>query len=184
MPAWGWVVVVVVALALIGVAAWAAWQRQRRQRLRERFGPEYERAVEGEEDRRRAEAELAERERRRESLEIRPLDPAAADRYLVEWREIQASFVDRPVEAVRDADRVITDVMRDRGYPMDSFDQRAADISVDHPGVVDDYRSAHAVSVASDRGNASTEDLRRAMVHYRSLFDALLVEERPPEEAG
>jgi hypothetical protein len=129
-------------------------------------------ATEG--DRRSGEAELTDRVKRREELDIHPLAPAAAQRYREEWRDVQARFVDSPGAALTDADRLVTAVMGERGYPMDAFDQRAADISVDHPGVVDDYRSAHAVSLANDEGRASTEDLRRAMVGYRSLFEQML----------
>ena len=103
-----------------------------------------------------------------------PLDDAARDRYLDEWRDVQTRFVDEPSSALGDADRLVTRVMQDRGYPMDKFEQRAADISVDHPHVVEHYRAAHAVSVASDRDEASTEDLRQGVVHYRALFEELL----------
>jgi hypothetical protein len=131
--------------------------------------------------RRRAESELAERERRREYLEIVPLEPAARERYAEAWRDTQARFVDSPEQAIREADHLVTEVMRERGYPMEDFDQRAADVSVDHPNVTENYRAAHATSLANDQGEASTEDLRQAMVHYRALFVELL--EQPGEEA-
>lgn len=183
MPVWGWVVLAVVVIA-VALAAWLGWQRQRSRGLRERFGPEYDRTLGERDDRRQAEAELAAREKRHAGFEIRPLDAEARERYANEWRDTQAAFVDRPVEAVRRADGLVSELMRERGYPVEDFDQRAADISVDHPDVVDNYRSAHAISLASDRNEANTEDLRKSMVHYRSLFDELLVEEeRRPEEA-
>jgi hypothetical protein len=161
------VVVVVVALLVVLVRA------RRTARLRKRFGPEYDRAA-ASGGRGAAEDELEVRRRRRERLEIVALDTAARDRYLSEWRLVQARFVDSPGDATRAADRLISEVMGERGYPVEDFEQRAADISVDHPQVVDDYRAAHAVAEASERFQATTEDLRRALVHYRSLFEDLL----------
>jgi hypothetical protein len=162
------VAVVVVALLVVLVRA------RRTARLRRRFGPEYDRAVAASGGRGAAEFELEARRRRRERLEIVALDTAARDRYLREWRLVQARFVDSPGDATRAADRLISEVMRERGYPVEDFEQRAADISVDHPQVVDDYRAAHAVARASERFQVTTEDLRRALVHYRSLFEDLL----------
>jgi hypothetical protein len=164
------IVIVVIVLAL----AWFLMRRQRTDRLRKQFGPEYERAVSESGSRQAAEAELEDRRTRREKLEIVPLEPAARDRYLEQWRLVQAQFVDSPTEATRAADRLINEVMRDRGYPVEDFEQRAADISVDHPQVVDDYRAAHAVAEVNERSEAGTEDLRQALVHYRSLFEELL----------
>jgi hypothetical protein len=164
------IVIVVIVLAL----AWFLMRRQRTARLRKQFGPEYERAVSESGSRQAAEAELEDRRARREKLEIVALEPAARDRYLEQWRLVQAQFVDSPTEATRAADRLINEVMRDRGYPVEDFEQRAADVSVDHPQVVDDYRAAHAVAEANERSEASTEDLRQALVHYRSLFEELL----------
>ena len=146
------------------------------------FGPEYDRTVEEAGDRRAAETELRERTERRAGFDVVPLEPEARTRYVEAWRNTQAQFVDEPVEATREADRLITSVMRDRGYPVDDFEQRAADISVDHPQVVDDYRAAHAIAAANDRSEASTEDLRQALVHYRSLFEELL-EDRHPDRS-
>jgi hypothetical protein len=114
-------------------------------------------------------------------MEIVALEPAARQRYAEAWRDTQARFVDSPEQAIREADHLVTEVMRERGYPMEDFDQRAADVSVDHPNVVENYRAAHATSLANDQGRASTEDLRQAMVHYRALFVELL--EQPEEEA-
>ena len=174
----GLLIAILVVLVLLALLAVVAGRQRGRRKLQDRFGPEYDRTVEQTGDRRAAETELREREQRRERLEIVPLDPAARDRYIEAWRTTQARFVDEPVEATREADRLITSVMRDRGYPIEDFEQRAADISVDHPQVVDDYRAAHAIAVANDRGQANTEDLRQALVHYRSLFEELL-EDRP-----
>lgn len=164
-------IVIVVAVVVIAALLWFAVGR-RRARLRQTFGPEYDRTVGERGSKRAAEAELRERLERRERLRIVPLDSAARDRYLDAWHRTQARFVDQPTAAVHEADRLISEVMRERGYPVEDFEQRAADISVDHPQVVDDYRTAHAI--ASEDAGAGTEDLRQAMVHYRSLFEELL----------
>ncbi len=187
------VIAIVVVVLLLALLAFFAGRQRRSRRLQDKFGPEYDRTVEQAGDRRAAEAELRERTERRAELNIVPLEPEARSRYIEAWRNTQAQFVDEPVEATREADRLITSVMRDRGYPVDDFEQRAADISVDHPQVVDDYRAAHAIAAANDRSEASTEDLRQALVHYRSLFEELLEvgprgdarpdEPRPGEEA-
>jgi len=176
------VAIIVVAIAVVVIAA-VVWflVGRRRTRLRRTFGPEYEHTVEEAGSRRAAEAELQDRLTRHERLEIAPLDPAARDRYLEAWHQAQAQFVEQPAEATQAAGRLITAVMRDRGYPVDNFEQRAADVSVDHPQVVDDYRAAHAIAV-KDAG-AGTEDLRQAMVHYRSLFEELLEVGQPNGEA-
>jgi hypothetical protein len=176
MPAWAWVLIVVAALAIIAVVTVKALRDHRSKTLRERFGPEYDRTLEGGESKKDAEAELAARAERRDKLEIRPLPTAARDRYLGEWQGVQARFVDDPDGAVRDADMLIQSVMRDRGYPMDDFEQRAADVSVDHPQVVENYRQGHKLARASALGEGTTEDLRQAMQHYRSLFDELVEE--------
>ena len=175
----GLLVAIVVVIILLALLAFFAGRQRRSRRLQDKFGPEYDRTVEQAGDRRAAEAELRERAERRAELNIVPLEPEARTRYIEAWRNTQAQFVDEPVEATREADRLITSVMRDRGYPVDDFEQRAADISVDHPQVVDDYRAAHAIAAANDRAEASTEDLRQALVHYRSLFEELL-EDRDP----
>jgi len=176
MPAWGWILIV---LAVIVVAAviWAVLRRRRTGGLRQTFGPEYDRTVKENDSRRRAESELAARRDRREELDIRPLTPAARARYEDRWRQIQMAFVDDPSGALGDADGAVILVMRERGYPMDDFDQRASDLSVDHPDVVQNYRAAHGIAMANDQGQAGTEDLRQAMVHYRSLFENLLGDE-------
>jgi hypothetical protein len=177
----GLVVAILVVIVLLALLAFFAGRQRRSRRLQESFGPEYDRTVEQAGDRRAAESELLERTERRQSFDIVPLEPEARARYLEAWRNTQAQFVDEPAEATREADRLITSVMRDRGYPVDDFEQRAADISVDHPQVVDDYRAAHAIAARNDRSEATTEDLRQALVHYRSLFEELL-EDQPAEE--
>jgi hypothetical protein len=177
VPTWAWIVIGVgAAVVLIAViaAALAARQRARTTRLRERFGPEYDRALDSRDDRKEAEAELRQRIDRREELDIRPLTPVARERYLSSWRDIQAQFVDSPQAAIAGADALIIAVMRERGYPVEDFDQRAADVSVDHPQVVENYRTAHDIAGRSSREEASTEDLRQAMQHYRALFEDVL----------
>lgn len=174
MPVWAWVVIgVAVAVLLCLLVAVVVWQR-RRTGLRRRFGPEYERTVARRGDRRQAEAELAAREHRREKLLIRPLSREACEQYAAEWRAVQARFVDAPAAAVADADGLITEVMDERGYPMREFEARAADLSVDHPETVENYRFAHAIASSNAEERASTEDLRKAMQHYRALFEELL----------
>ena len=182
MPDWVWIVIVVVAVALLVLALWALAARRRRERLQGRFGPEYDRAVAEQGSRREAEADLARREEKRARLDIVPLAPEARERYSRSWQELQNRFVDEPSGTLVDADQLVTDVMRERGYPMDEFDQRVADISVDHPDVVEHYRAAHAIHGASEAGDASTEDLRQAVVHYRALFDELLESDQADEE--
>ena len=187
MDTWLWIVIAIIAVVLVLVLGLIGWSRARQRRtetLREGFGPEYDRTLDDTGSRRRAETELRERQERREQLEIRPLSPAARDRYVTLWQATQARFVDDPGGAVAEADRLVQDVMRERGYPTDDFDQRAADISVDHPHVVSNYRAAHEISLRNDRGEASTEDLRQSMVHYRSLFEELLETESEPVVPG
>lgn len=169
------IAIVVLIIAIAAVAVFVA-QNQRRRGLRERFGPEYERTVAEQGDPRSAERTLQERVDRRKQLDIRELPPESQARYAESWRGIQARFVDDPRTAVREADQLVTAVMRDRGYPTEEFDQQAADVSVDHAGVVSNYRSAHAISVSDAEGRATTDDLRQAMVHYRTLFRELLGE--------
>jgi len=174
MSGWVWAVIVAVVIIVLLLIAYAAWKKRQSSTLQTKFGPEYDRAVTESDNRRQAEKELLERQKRHEALNITELDPATRERHMQSWQQTQARFVDAPAEAVRDADRLVGQVMTDRGYPMDNFDQRSADISVDHPEIVDNYRAAHGISLASDHGQATTEDLRQAMVHYRSLFESLL----------
>ena len=177
MPTWGWALVAVGAVILLIGLIGSRMMRSRRTRwLRSRFGAEYERAT-ADAGRRAGESELAGRVRRRQELHLRAIPSASAERYVREWRDVQARFVDSPAAAMQEADRLVTAVMRERGYPMDDFDQRAADISVDYPEVVDGFRRAHAAARSSEHSMADTEQLRRALVHYRSLFERLLDEQ-------
>ena len=176
-------VIVVVAIALVALAAFLIEQKRRSQKLRERFGPEYDRVVREEGATRRGEAVLQFREEKREKLQIRPLSTSARAEFAERWRATQAQFVDDPKSAVANADRLVNEVMQARGYPMGEFEQQASLISVDHPVVVNNYRSAHNIAERHSRGQASTEDLRQAMVYYRSLFDELL-EEAIPQRKG
>jgi hypothetical protein len=176
-------VVVLLLVIAAGVAWYATDQRRRRDRLRDRFGPEYERTVEDVGNRRRAEEELEVRAARVEKLEIRRLGADEQRRFAEEWRVIQTRFVDEPSAAVDDADHLVGEVMEARGYPVADFDQRAADVSVDHPQVVDHYRIAHDIAVRERANGGDTEALRQAIVHYRALFaDLLETDESEPAE--
>jgi hypothetical protein len=171
-----------IGLAVAGVLGVAvlAWLYVRRRRsttagLRQRFGPEYERTVRDQGSERRAEAQLADREKRVERLKIRDLGPTDRERFSRQWHSLQSRFVDDPKAAVTDADTLVSSLMLTRGYPVADFEQRAADISVDHPRVVANYRSAHEIAVRLEKGEASsTEDFRTAMILYRSLFEELV----------
>src|SRR6185312_564234 len=174
MPAWVWVLIAVGVVVVLALVVWQALDRRRTGRLQKQFGPEYNRTISGAESKRDAEAELQAREERRQRLDVRPLSQAARDRYVETWRVTQAQFVDDPRGAVAAADSLIQSVMAERGYPVEDFEQRAADISVDHPQVVENYRHGHQLAQASANGDDSTEDLRQAMQHYRALFDELV----------
>jgi hypothetical protein len=174
MPGWAWALIVIGAVVILGAVVLAAFSATRTRRLKSRFGPEYDRTVDRADGRRAAEAELKERERRRARFDIRPLDPASRDRYVEDWGRVQAQFVDDPVGAVGEADLLIRRVMGDRGYPVEDFEQRAADLSVDHPRVVEHYREGHALAQNRSPGAGSTEDLRQAMRHFRDLFEELV----------
>jgi hypothetical protein len=168
------IILIIVAIVAVAFAAWALLQREKTRKLKNQFGPEYDRVLEQEKNSRHAEALLEERQKRVQKYQIRPLTREECDMYSAKWRTVQEHFVDDPREAVAQADSLITDAMRLRGYPMSDFDQRAADLSVDHPTAVEDYRVAHSIAVRAAEGSASTEDLRRAMQHYRSLFEHVL----------
>ena len=163
---------IVVALIVIAIIVAIVWIGVRRRRLQSRFGPEYQRVADQTGSKWRADSELTSRQQRRQKLDIRPLDPQRRERYTQDWRQVQADFVDQPYEAVARADTLVTQVMRERGYPMEDFEQHANDLSVDYPQLVDNYREAHAI--ATREKSANTEDLRKAMLHYRNLFDELL----------
>ena len=170
MPVWGWVLIAAAAVLLVAIAAWALVAQRRTRGLQDRFGPEYDRTLDGSKNRREAESQLTAREKRHEQLDLRPLSHGARVRYGSQWEQVQAQFVDSPQAAVAAADSLIQDVMRDRGYPVEDFDQRAADISVEHPLVVENYREGHRLAESSADGDGSTEELRQAMRHYRALF--------------
>jgi hypothetical protein len=176
------VVVILIVLLLLVAAAVLLPPMLRRQRLQKRFGPEYDRVVESSENRREAEQELAERERRVEGFDIKPLEPEQRQRYSADWLAVQERFVDDPSGAVGAAQRLVTVVMSERGYPTEGYERDVADLSVRHAGVIDHYRSAHDLSERSAAGQASTEDLRQAMVHYRELFADLLDERGTPHQ--
>jgi hypothetical protein len=168
------VAAIVIAVLAIAFGAFMFIQRERTKHLRSKFGPEYDHLVDRYGNQSKAEEDLLHRERRVEKLHIRELDAGEAARFADAWRDEQARFVDSPHEAVANADRLVGELMKARGYPVGDFEQRAADISVDHPLVVDNYRAAHKLAGRSGRGEANTEDLRQAMVHYRALFEDLL----------
>jgi FtsZ-interacting cell division protein ZipA len=170
------ITVVAIAIAVLAIAfgIFMYVQTQRTRHLRSKFGPEYDRLVDQYKDPRKAEEDLSHRERRVQKLHIRDLTADEANRFAEAWQEEQARFVDTPREAVANADRLVGELMKARGYPMGEFEQRAADISVDHPLVVENYRAAHDLAGRSRREDVSTEDLRQAMVHYRALFGELL----------
>ncbi|MFZ0731557.1 MAG: hypothetical protein WAM79_04460 [Candidatus Sulfotelmatobacter sp.] len=175
-----WIVITlaVIALIVVGVLAFAASRKRRSVSLRRRFGPEYDRVLRQQGNTRKTEGVLEFRQRQREKYKVRALSAADRASFIVRWKEVQARFVDDPRGAVTVADSLVTDVMQARGYPIGEFAQRAADLSVDYPVIVDNYRRAHEIALRHGEGQASTEDLRQAMVHYRALFDELLDLER------
>jgi hypothetical protein len=185
MPAWSWVVIavaVVIVVALAMLVARSMSRRKRTERLKNHFGPEYDRAVGESGDQGAAEKELVARERKRRKLDIVALSPESRAKYAEHWRTVQTAFVDNPSRAVGDADRLVSHVMRERGYPVEDFDQRAADISVDHPNVVEHYRAAHVIHLAQEKGDIGTEAQREAFVHYRALFEKLLETDRKTDK--
>jgi hypothetical protein len=174
MDVWVWVLIAV-AVVVVAIVIWLSVRQARSRELQQDFGSEYDRTMARTGGRGLAESDLRERRDRVEALNIRPLSQSDHDRFSSEWTKVQAAFVDAPSEAVSDADGLIQRVMTTRGYPMEDFDQRAADISVDHPDVVETYRSAHSIAVKERGVDADTESLRKAMTYYRALFDELLV---------
>jgi hypothetical protein len=170
-----WIVIAgAVAAVLIALSARLVHRKKQSKRLQVRFGPEYGRTVEDLGSQSKAESELKTRERRVERLDIEPLTPPEAARFSGSWNALQGRFVDNPQNIVVQADQLVRELMLKRGYPMADFEHRAADISVDHPEVVNNYRAAQAIAVRGERGQADTEELRQAVVHYRALFDELL----------
>ena len=174
MSTWVWVIIVAAIVIVAVLILSAAIQRRRSDLLRSGFGPEYERTVDRTGDRKAAEADLRERQHRHDELELRPLAARARKGFIDAWQGTQAEFVDDPSSAINDADRLIQNVMRDRGYPIEDFEDRAALVSVDHPMVVERYRRAHAIAVANGAGGGDTEDLRLAMQDFRALFVELV----------
>jgi len=164
----------IVVIALIALAALLLYRNKQSHRLQQRFGPEYGRTVNDLGSRTKAESELKAREKRVEQLNIVALAPAEATRFSQAWKALQGRFVDNPKGVVTEADQLVRELMLKRGYPMGDFEHRAADISVDHPAVVANYRAAQAIAARDQRGEADTEELRKAVVHYRALFDELL----------
>jgi len=174
------ITIVVVALVVVAAIAYLVYRQQRTKSLKGRFGPEYDRAVDSYGDQGRAESVLTKREKRVQKLDIHPLTPQESSRFAAEWKTVQMRFVDDPAAAIGDADRLVAQVMDARGYPMVDFEQRAADISVSHPEVVEHYRAAHDIAQKHRQRPVSTEELRKAFLHYRQLFASLL--EVAPEE--
>ncbi|MEV4016383.1 hypothetical protein AB0J35_38385 [Nonomuraea angiospora] len=171
-----WVAVVAVVVVALVAVGYLVLQQRRRDHLRERFGPEYERIVAEHDNRRDAEQELLDRERRHAELDLHPLTEQSRDTYANRWTEVQERFVDAPGFAVTEADQLVTAVMAERGYPTEDYEERLSTLSVGHAKTLDHYRTAHEISGRAARKEASTEDLRQAMVHYRALFEELLQE--------
>lgn len=177
------VVGIIVVVAVVAAIGFLTSRKRRSQRLQEKFGPEYQRVLQQEGDVHRAEGVLEFREKRREKFKTRALPQADRASFTTRWNEVQARFVDDPRGAVTVAENLVTEVMQARGYPIGEFEQRAADISVDYPTVVENYRAAHEIALRHSAGKASTEDLRQAMVYYRLLFQELL-DERQIQKKG
>jgi hypothetical protein len=184
MASWVWILIVVAAAVVVAAVIRRVLAGRRTRELQERFGPEYDRTSAAVGSKREAESELAARQDRREQLNIRPLPAEARQRFADQWEAVQGQFVDSPAAAVSAADGLVCSVMADRGYPMDDFEQRAADISVDHPQVVQNYREARDIARASEQGQVTTEDLRQAMQNYRALFDELLGDTTTDQAVG
>ncbi|MEU2135185.1 hypothetical protein [Streptomyces sp. NPDC018352] len=176
------IAIIVAVVVVLLVCALVAWQIARRRHLKQQFGPEYERLVQEKQSRPAAEHELREREQRHDALEIKPLSAADREKYAQGWSQAQERFVDHPDDAVHEADRLVTALMSERGYPTKGFEQQARDLSVEHGRTLQNYRTAHEVSDRSSRQQATTEELRGAMVHYRALFDELLHNGGRPRE--
>jgi hypothetical protein len=173
---------VVILVVIVAVALYVRKRKKTTAELRNRFGTEYDRAVQRHGSERKAEAKLTDRATRVEMLRIRELDPAERERYISQWQAVQSRFVDYPKGTVTEADELVYSLMQARGYPVTDFDQRAADISVDHPRVVENYRSAHDIALRVGSSSVTTEDLRTAMINYRSLFDELVLVQTPSDK--
>jgi FtsZ-interacting cell division protein ZipA len=174
MDTWVWIVIAAAVVIVLLAIVWSATRAKRTRSLQDTFGREYDRTVDQAGDRRAAERELRERQRQHDKLDIRPLSPESRDRYVRRWQSTQTRFVDDPRGAVAEADTLVQEVMQERGYPTKDFERRVADISVDHPDLVEKYRTADGIARASERGEASTEDMRHSVRHYRALLAELL----------
>ena len=174
MDTWVWIIIAVVAVIVVLGIIWSATRAKRSRGLQDSFGREYDRTVDQTGNRRAAEKELRERQKQHDKLDIRPLSPESREKYVRRWQSTQTRVVDDPKGAVAEADRLVQEVMQERGYPTKDFDRRVADISVDHPNLVEKYRNADGVARASENGEASTEDMRHSVRHYRALFAELL----------
>jgi hypothetical protein len=177
-------IVIIIVVVVLVAAGLFAWSMMRRRALRDRFGPEYERVVENTSSRTEAERELRERERKHAALELKPLEPESRARYAAAWEELQARFVDEPAGAVGDADALVTRLIAERGYPTEDYEEQLAHLSVEHARTLGHYRDAHEIHLRNERGEASTEQLRQAVVHYRALFADLIGEDTPSRANG
>jgi len=182
MDTWVWIVIAAAAVIVLLAILWSATRAKRTRALQDTFGGEYDRTVEQTGDRRAAERELRGRQKQHDALDLRPLSPQSRDRYVRRWQSTQTRFVDDPKGAVAEADMLVQEVMQERGYPTKDFDRRVADISVEHPELVEKYRTADGIARASERGEASTEDLRHSVRHYRALFAELLETDEDVED--
>ena len=177
------IIIVVVVLLVLGVILGAVFSRQRRsKKLQNKFGPEYDRTVQAAGTEKKAQAELNQRQKHVDTMNIRPLSLSERERYQAEWMAIQAKFVDQPGQATVEADHLIMEVMKVRAYPVSDFEQRAADVSVNYPTLVSNYRAAREIAIKNEQHSANTEELRQALIYYRSLFDELLKDETPVPE--
>jgi hypothetical protein len=173
------ILLIILAVVVVAFGLYIYFRERRTKLLRSQFGPEYSRTIKETGDRAKAEERLREREKRVRSYSIRPLSREDRTRFLTTWQKVQADFVDDPDKAIQRADDLLGEVMETRGYPVSDFDQRSADLSVDHPEVVENYRAAHQIAVDHEHGGAGTEELRQAMIHYRALFEELVTESEP-----
>lgn len=174
MSTWVWIVIAAVVVIVVLAIVWSALRAKRTRGLQDTFGREYDRTVDETGDRRSAEKELRDRQKQHDELDLRPLSPESRERYLRRWQSTQTRFVDDPSGAVSEADTLVQEVMQERGYPTKDFDRRVADISVDHPDLVEKYRTAHGIAQKAEDGEASTEEMRHSVRHYRALFADLL----------
>src|SRR5512133_138680 len=174
MDTWVWIVIAAAVVIVLLAIVWSATRAKRTRSLQDTFGREYDRTVDQAGDRRAAELELLERQKQHDKLDIQPLSPESRDRYVRRWQSTQTRFVDDPRGAVAEADMLVQEVMQERGYPTKDFERRVADVSVDHPDLVEKYRTADGIARASERGEASTEDMRHSVRHYRALLAELL----------